>query len=516
MINYSNLPQKPGCYIYKNNKGRVIYVGKAKNLKKRVASYFTKNEQDPKTLAMLKKAFSIDYFVTTNEVEALVLENSLIKKHKPKYNINLKDSKKYAYLKITSEEFPRLIVSRQKNENTFGPFVSAQERDSILKSMKKIFRLRTCKKMPKRACLRHHIKLCDAPCIGNITKEEYNQRIKKITQILKGNVNDVLKELKEEMEKASQKLFFERAIEKRNQYEALQNLKERQNMERQKKYDEDIINYLVAEGQVFLLLFNVYKGTLSNKQEFVFEYKEDFLREFIVQFYSEGNIPKELIIPEKIDPKVKNYLSEKRGDAVKITIPQRGEKKQLLELASKNAQTNFFGHTKKVHELGNKLRLKENPNVIEVFDISHYSGSSTVASMVQFRNGKPDKSNYRRFKIRSVEGVDDFSSIAEVIKRRYKRQLKEEKELPDLIVVDGGKGQLNSAIEKLHELNLNIPAIAIAKKDEELYLPGSKHPIKLDKKDTALKFLQEMRDEAHRFAVKYSRQLHKKSIKERK
>ncbi len=516
MIDYSNLPDKPGCYIYKNNKDKVIYVGKAKSLKKRVASYFTKNEHEPKTLAMLKKISSLDYIVTKNEVEALVLESSLIKKHKPKYNINLKDSKRYAYLKLTNEDFPRIIIARQKVENALGPFVSAQERDSILKAMKKIFRLRTCKKMPKRPCLRYHIKLCDAPCAGKITKEEYNIRIKKITQILKGNVNHALNDLKEEMEKASHMLYYERALEKRNQLEALEYLKEKQNMERQKKFDEDIINYIISNGQVFLLLFNIYKGTLSNKHEFVFEYKEDFLREFIVQYYSFQKVPKELIISEKIDPKVKDYLSEKRGDSVRITIPEKGEKKQLLELAKENATLNFFGHTKKVNELGNKLKLKEQPNVIEVFDISHISGTSTVASMVQFRHGKPDKSNYRRFRINSVEGVDDFSSISEVIERRYKRLLKEKKDMPDLIVVDGGKGQLGSALSKLDELNLNVPTIALAKRDEEIYFPGSKFPLRLDRKDTALKFLQEMRDEAHRFAVNYSRQLHKNSIKIKK
>ncbi|MFW6013819.1 MAG: excinuclease ABC subunit UvrC [Candidatus Nanoarchaeia archaeon] len=513
MFNYSELPEKPGCYIFKNKQGRIIYVGKAKSLKKRVASYFTKNDHEPKTQAMVCHINSFDYIVTNNEVEALVLENSLIKKNKPKYNINLKDSKKYAYLKLTSEVFPRIVVAREKGKNTYGPFVSAQERDNILKNMKKTFRLRTCKKMPKRPCLRYHIKLCDAPCNGSINSEEYNQKIKKVTQILKGNVNSVINKLRKEIEMSSKELYFERAIEKRNQLEALQYLKERQNMDRQKKYDEDIINYLTVEGQVFLLLFNVYKGVLNNKQEFVFEHKEDFLREFIVQYYSEEKVPKELIIPENIDPRVKDYLSEKRGNAVKLTLPLKGQKKQLLELARKNVEIDFFGHINKVCELRDKLKLKKNPNIIEVFDISHISGSSTVASMVQFRNGKPNKSNYRRYKIKSVEGVDDFSSIAEVIRRRYKKLLEETKDLPDLIVVDGGKGQLSSAIEKLKELNLKIPAIALAKKDEEIYFPGSKYSLRLDGKDTALKFLQEMRDEAHRFAIKYSRLLHKKSIK---
>lgn len=509
MIDHNSLPNKPGCYIYSNKRGKVIYIGKAKSLSKRVSSYFTKNDHDPKTKAMLEHVDSVDYIVTSNEVEALVLENSLIKKHKPRYNINLKDSKRYAYLRLTDENFPRLMIARQRKGRVFGPFVSAQERDNVLATLKKIFRLRTCKKMPKRACLRYHINLCDAPCLGNISENDYAKRISNVKRILNGKIDIVLKELQKEMQTASSNLFFEKAIEQRNQIEALQYLKERQNMERSKSFDEDIINYVIHKNQVFLLLFNVYKGTLSNKQEFVFEYKERFLSEFIVQFYSEEKVAKELILPEKPDDKIAEFLSAKRGNNVSVTVPKKGEKKQLLDLAKRNAEITFFGQIEKAEELGKKLKLKDTPNVIEVFDISHLSGTSTVASMVQFRQGRPDKNNYRRFKIRTVEGVDDFKAISEVVQRRYKRLKEENNAYPDLVIIDGGKGQLASAMDEIKKLGLKIPVISIAKRDEEIFMPYSRFPIKLDKKEKALRFVQEMRDEAHRFAIKYNRQLRK-------
>ncbi|MGM5483134.1 MAG: excinuclease ABC subunit UvrC, partial [Nanobdellota archaeon] len=399
--------------------------------------------------------------------------------------------------------------ARSKKGKVFGPFVSAQERDTILSTLKKIFRLRVCKNMPKRPCLRYHIKLCDAPCIGVISEDNYAIKLKNITKILSGNINVVLDELKEAMQKASDELRFERAIELRDQIESLSYLKERQNMERSKKYDEDIINYTEKDDNIYLLLFNVYKGTLANKQEFVFEKKEDFLTDFIIQFYSEQIIPKELILPENVDPALEKFLRKKNNEKVNIVVPKRGEKKQLLDLAKENAKITFFGQSQKVQELGNKLKLQSSPEVIETFDVSHLSGTSTVASMVQFRHGVPDKTNYRRFKLKSVDGIDDFKGIAEAVKRRYSRLKKERQNMPDLIIIDGGKGQLKSALEEIQKLGLKIPVISIAKQNEEIFFPYSRHPLMLDKKEKSLKFVQEMRDEAHRFAIKYNRQLRK-------
>ena len=317
------------------------------------------------------------------------------------------------------------------------------------------------------------------------------------------------------MKLASQKLEFEKAIKLRDQISAIESLNEVQNMERKRKCNEDIIHYIIHEEQVFLLLFNIYKGTLSDKSEFVFDYKKDFLEEFLVQYYSDNEIPKEIILPEKVDNSIRDFLTHKKGNKVTVTVPKRGEKKKLLELVKKNVEISFFGDFIKVEELQKKLGIEELPVVIECFDISHLSGTSAVGSMVQFRNGKPDKSNYRRFKIQSEDAFgDDFASISEVVRRRYTRLKSENLPLPDLIIIDGGQGQLISAIRELRKLSLIIPTISIAKKFEEIYLPGRKDPLTLDRKEKALQFIQEMRDEAHRFAIKYNKHLRSKKIVE--
>jgi excinuclease ABC subunit C len=305
---------------------------------------------------------------------------------------------------------------------------------------------------------------------------------------------------------------YEQALRRRNQLTALKHLQEKQHMERQKRYNEDIINYMEIEDNIYLMLFNVYKGTLTNKNDFVFSYQPDFLEEFILQYYADHPIPKELILPESISESLIDFLSKQRGSKAKITIPQRGEKKQLLRLVKKNIDITFFAATKKIAALQQRLRLHEQPIVIECFDISHLSGTSMVGSLVQFRNGKPDKNNYRRFRIRSVEGIDDTKAIAEVVHRRYTRLLRERKSFPNLIIIDGGKGQLNSALSTLDDIGLTTPVISIAKRLEEIYLPGRTMPLMLKKNDAALQYIQEIRDEAHRFAIKYNRLLRTKKV----
>ena len=514
MYNIDHIPKNPGCYIFKNKNDKAIYVGKAKNLKKRLNSYQYKKDLDLKTRAMLSNAKKIDFIVTDNEVESLILENTLIKKYQPKYNIRLKDAKSHTYLLLTDEEYPRLIINRDKKGKgkLFGPFVNAQERNYLLHFIRKTFMIRTCKKMPKKPCLRYHIKLCNAPCIGNISKEEYNRKIIKVKMMLSGKTYELLKKLEQEMKKYSDKKMFEQAIFTRDEINAVKYLNEQQKMQREKRYNEDIINYEIKDDKVYLMLFNIFKGTLSNKEEFVFDYNQDFFEEFIIQYYSEKPIPKELIIPQKVAESVKQFLCETKQSSVKITIPEKGEKKKLLRLVLKNIEIMFFADIDKVKTLKTRLHLNQDPFVIECFDISHLSGTSTVGSMVQFRNGKPDKSNYRRFRIRTVEGIDDTAAIAEVVKRRYNRLKKEEKELPDLIIIDGGCGQLNYALKELEKLNVKIPIISIAKKYEEIYIPGYIQSLRLEKKDKALHFIQEIRDEAHRFAIKYNRLLRKKEM----
>ncbi len=466
MIDIHSVPNKSGCYLFKNESGTVVYVGKAKNLRKRVKSYFQKTNLDPKTRGLVGNIYSVDHIATDNEVEALILENNLIKKYKPKYNIDLRDSKNYAYIQETHERYPRFILSRRKDgKGTFyGPFVSAQARDHVLYVLNKTFRFRRCRRLPKKACLRFHINLCSAPCIKKDSEKDYEERVRRARIILKGRSEEIVSELELEMNQAVGIKNFEKALELRDQIYSLKLLQEEQKMDRKQKHNEDIIGFIEREGKVFLMLFNIYKGTLINKEEFTFSQSPDFFEEFLLQYYSENETPKELILPFEISPALKDYLNSRRGSKLRITVPKRGEKKKLLDLVLKNIETSFFGDLTKIEELRDSLGLSELPFVIECFDISHLSGTSTVGSMVQFRNARPDKTNYRRFKIRTVEGVADTAAISEVVRRRYYRLKKENAELPDLIIIDGGAGQLSAALNSLKHLGLRIPVIAVAKR----------------------------------------------------
>lgn len=509
------IPSSPGCYLFRDSAKKIIYIGKARDLKKRVSSYFQKKDHDPKTGQLVKNIDSVEFITTDNESEALILENTLIKKHRPKYNIDLKDSKRYAFLRITDEEYPRLLTARDRKAKGkyFGPFVSGSERKDIQETLTRIFRIRTCRKFPTRPCLRHHINLCDAPCVNLISKEDYNSGIGKAEMALKGHTKELSELLHEEMKKYSSEKKFEKALSARNQIQALEGLSEKQKMERDRRYNEDIMNYFVKDNKVYLMLFNIYKGTLANKSEFVFDKIDGFFEEFIVQYYDEHEIPKEIILPESISPAVHEFLEKKKNSKITITVPKIGEKKQLLELVSKNIELTYFGDIGKAEALKKSLHLNFDPEVIECFDVSHLSGTLTVGSMVYFRNGKPDKNNYRRFKIVSYMGNDDFSGIAELVMRRYKRLVEEKKEMPSLIMIDGGLGQLNAALSSLQKLNLQIPIISLAKKLEEIYVPGNDMPVRLDMKDRGLLYLRQIRDEAHRFAINYNKLLRKKEIK---
>ena len=515
MIDYHSLPSDPGCYQFLDDTGTVIYVGKAKNLKKRVGSYFSHTVKDPKTAAMVSAAASLDFIVTKKEVEALILENSLIKRLQPKYNIDLKDSKRYAYIHLTDEPYPRIHYVREKTGggDYFGPFVSAKGREHILHVLKKTFRIRSCKKIPKRPCLRYHIGSCLAPCTGEISEEAYADQIGRVREILKGNSAALIQHMKQEMASASQAQNFEKALELRDQIQSIQHLSERQAVERVKETDEDIINYQIRKDTVYLMLFSVYKGVLGEKQEFTFSYHPTAIEEFMVQYYGENEPPSELILPEVPDEAIPEYLSYQKGKKVRITVPQRGDKKDLLEIVSRNIETTFFGGEEKVTALQKRLRLPEPPQVIECFDISHHAGSAMVGSMVQFRYGMPDKRNYRRFKIRTVEGIDDFAAIKEVVRRRYARIATENGDFPDLIIIDGGKGQLHAAGDALKDLNISIPLISVAKREEEIFVPHFPHPLPIKKNEKVSLFIQEIRDEAHRFAVTYNRTLMKKRIR---
>jgi excinuclease ABC subunit C len=513
MIDTALIPHTPGCYLFSDTAGTIIYVGKAKDLKKRVTSYFQKKDHDKKTQNLVNLIASVDIMVTDTETEALLLENNLIKKHQPKYNIDLKDAKRYAYIELTREKFPRVGIARQMNRmdaRYFGPFVSAAERDALLRVIKRVFSLRSCRKLPKRACLRHHMRTCCAPCVGGISEGDYQVQVDRAMALLKGKSSELIARLQQDMAECSAAEEFEKALTIRNQIAAIEHLAERQHVERPKETDQDVIAYTIASDTVYLMVFSVEKGLLSGKQEYSFNYREDFFEEFLVLYYADRTPPAELILPLEVGEAMAGYLSDRKGRIVQVTVPKIGEKKKLLELVAKNIEHAFLKNELKVKDLQGCVDLDTAPEVIECFDISHLSGTFTVGSMVQFRRGVPEKKNYRRFKIKTVEGIDDFASIAEIVKRRYHRLVDESRELPDLIIIDGGRGQLSAAFGALQGLELKIPIIAIAKREEEVYLPGKTLPQRLDEKGMALRYIQEIRDEAHRFAIAYHTLLRKK------
>lgn len=519
MIDLTAIPHAPGCYLFSDAGGTLIYVGKAKDLRKRVTSYFQKKDHDPKTRNLVALIASVDLMVTHTETEALLLENNLIKKHQPKYNIDLKDAKRYAYIEITRETFPRIGIARQtkcEDATYFGPFVSAAERDAILRVIKRVFVLRSCRKLPKRACLRYHLESCSAPCVGAVSEEDYRLLVDRASALLRGKSRELLDQLRAEMAEYADQQEFEKALAIRNQIAAIERLEERQHVERPKEADQDVIAYTVAGDRVYLMVFSVEKGLLSGKQEYSFDHHDDFFEEFLVLYYADRTPPQELIIPCEVGEGMAGYLSERKGRAVQVTVPKMGEKKKLVELVEKNIEQAFMKNELKVKDLQQSLGLAQPPEVIECFDISHLSGTSMVGSMVQFRGGAPDKKNYRRFKIRTVVGIDDFASVAEVVKRRYRRLSEENASFPDLIIIDGGKGQLTAALGALEGLGPAIPVIALAKREEEVYLPGEMLPRRLDRKGMALCFLQEIRDEAHRFALAYNRLLRSRTLTGRK
>lgn len=500
-VDYNTLPENPGCYIYKNKDGSIIYIGKAKNLKKRVASYFTKKDHDDKTNQLIDEISTIDYIITTNEIEALLLENNLIKKHYPRYNIDLKDSRRYAYLYLNEDDIPYIEIARKRDKDGqyFGPFTSGRLRREIEKILTRNFRILTSKPSNLKK--------------KSINKAEYKERLKQAVKILKGDVDSLIEELTSQMHDASSKTHFEHAMNLKNQIEALESLKEKQNMEMRRNYDADIVNFIKFDNKIYLLLFNVYKGILENKQEFELEEEDNFLEEFLIKYYLQNQVPKEIILPIEIDKSIINYIEKEKKTKINIILPKQGTKKSLLDLALKNVKISLFGEKQKVIELQKALNLHISPDIIECFDISHLRGKDTVASMVTFKSGKPNKNSYRRFKIMSTDNSDDYIAMREVIYRRYAKSLKETLPMPDLIVIDGGKGQLSSAMQILKELKLeNIQIISLAKKLEEIYVPNQKEPISLPKNSPALHLLQAIRDEAHRFAISYNRLLRKKQV----
>lgn len=538
------LPKQPGVYLMKDKYGKIIYVGKAKVLRSRVRSYFQQaRQQSYKTDILKQHIYDFDYLVTDSEVEALILESTLIKKHEPMYNIRLKDDKSYPFIKVTiNEEFPRVFKTRlvkKDGARYFGPYTDLDAVYKTLNILKEIFPIRSCKKKiafdqsGERACLNYHINKCLGPCIGAISKEEYSRLVKEVILFLEGKADELTKGLRERMVMAAEKLNFEKAAFYRDSLEAVQTIIQNQKVLTEDLMDRDVISIALEENRACLQVMIIRQGRLQGQEYFMMDgIAEDqpgeIMTAFIKQYYFEQSlIPREVLLevaladPETIGEWLKNIAERK----VSLLVPQKGLKKHLIDMAQKNAQENLKKERVKetyasnrplkgVQELQNYLGLKRPPIRIEGFDISHIQGSDTVASLVVFENGQPKKSDYRRFKIRIAEGSpDDFASMNEVVGRRYARLQAEGQKLPDLILIDGGKGQLNAAVAILNDLGiLDQQILGLAKREEEVFLPGRSESILLPRHSEALYLIQRVRDEAHRFAVSFHRKLRTKRM----
>ncbi len=540
----ADFPEKPGVYIMKDKRNRIIYVGKAVSLKNRVRSYFQSHKNLPvKVASMVSKIEDIEYIVTDSEVEALILECNLIKFHKPRYNILLRDDKQYPYIRITlNERFPRIEVVRTVKKDGaryFGPYANAGAMREAIDVINKIFPIRSCKKdlsevpIDERPCLNYHIKRCLAPCQGFVKDEEYNEMINNIIMFLEGKRETLVKQLKDRMQEAAEKLDFERAAVLRNQISALEKVLEKQKVVSTDMIDQDIIAMARGSGIVCIQVFFIREGKLISREPFILNNTDDIERQeiltsFVKQFYNNAHfIPKEIIIDEDIDDRdtIEEWLSRKKGQKVYVLIPKRGEKKKLAQMVAENARAYLeqvesreererIRNLQALEELKIFLNLKELPQRIEAFDISNTQGTESVASMVVFEGAQPKKEEYRKFKIKTVEGPNDFESMKEVISRRFKRALSGDRKfqkLPDLLLIDGGKGQLKYAREALKELGLShILTIALAEEYEHIFVEGRDDPIVLPENSEALFLVQRVRDEAHRFALSFHRSLRSK------
>ena len=511
-MDISKIPRNPGVYIFKDKDSGIIYIGKAKSLKARVSSYFNKStDHSAKTRHLVGRINDIEYIVVDNEVEALLLENLLIKKHKPKYNIALKDSKTFAYILITSEEYPKILSTRKsgKNGNYFVPFTDGFSRIELIKLVVSLFKLRTCSKMPKRPCLNYFIGTCTAPCAKHVSKEDYKKQVADALSFLKGNTHEVIERLQEEMKSASKNLRFEAALKIKKQIESINHLKEKQKVDRIARTDQNVVAMQIMDDRAVIEVFTISKGAILAKKEFNLEYEEEIFENFIKIYYYAANIPDEIIVSHEFwkndDEKsiIEEYLERLKGSKVLLTYPYRGDKLALVEMAIKNI--NLSSNPVALKNIKEKLKLPCIPRTIECFDISNLSYDYVVGAMVQYVNGKPNPSGYRRFEIKSFRGANDFSAISEIVSRRYGRLQRENAPYPDLIIIDGGIGQLRSALSALKLIGVSIPAIALAKKNEEIYVPGMNIPIAVPINSPMMLLLRQIRDNVHRFALSYNR-----------
>jgi excinuclease ABC subunit C len=533
----SNLPGKPGVYLFFNDKKKVIYVGKANNLRSRVKSYFHSKNPNAKTEALVSKITDLELVVTDSEIEALVLENNLIKELKPRYNVNLKDDKSFPFIKVTNEPYPRIFSTRRvirDGSKYFGPYTSVKNMKAALRMINQVFKIRSCKfdindetidKKKFKVCLDYHIKKCDGPCEGLVSQKDYNDMVDEVVKVIRGRTDDLIKELNDKMKTASTNMEFEKAAEIRDKIEQLQIISSKQKVVSNDFEDRDVISIAFEDKDSACSVFNIRGGKLVGKKQLRLSLlgKEelDEIYNSAIKFYygDHVEIPKEILLEtEPLEKELlEEWLNQKAEKKVKIFIPQRGELKALVMMCKENANLQLKEiQLQKMKKEGNvpfalsalqrDLRLKILPRRIECFDISNIQGSDSVASMVVFVDGKPKKSEYKKFIIKEVEGPDDFASMQEVIRRRYTRLLNEKVSLPELIIVDGGKGQLSSACEILDSLGIKqYNIIGLAKRLEEVFFPENSEPESIPKTSSGLKLLQQIRDEAHRFAITFHR-----------
>lgn len=550
------LPDKPGVYLMKNTLGEIIYVGKAKILKNRVRQYFqnSKNHTE-KVRAMVKNIAEFEYIVTDSEIEALILECNLIKKYSPKYNISLKDDKFYPFIKVTTnEDFPRVFVTRNYSKDGnkyFGPYPNAGVVYETMNLIRKLFPLRTCKKLiveggkESRPCLNYHIKKCNAPCAGYISKDEYMTMINEIIDVLGGKDKKLIEKLTDEMNEASMELNFEKAASLRDKIIAIKGVAEKQKVFRVKDTDEDYINLYKDEKDCCVQVFFLRDGRITGREHFIienssFEDDENIISQFIVTFYGgTASIPKNIYIPKSEEIKtLQEFLTIKRGSNAYIKIPQKGEKKETLELVKNNAKVVLEQFKQKIlqenelnriclDELQQLLELDEIPSRIEAYDISNIQGVDSVGSMIVFENGKAKNSDYRRFRIKTVKNANDYESMREILERRFSRGLEEIKEIqernlnfssgkfsnfPDLIMMDGGKGQVNIALEVLNKLGINIPVCGLVKDDTHSTrgIIYNNQELIINRTTGLMQLIRRIQDEVHRFAITYHRTLRDK------
>ena len=538
------VPTKPGVYFFKNETGEIIYIGKAKHLRNRVRSYFQNSKhQSAKNISMIKRIADIEWIVVRTEVEALLTEANLIKKHQPHYNINLRDDKSFPYIRITKEPYPRIFITREiirDGSKYFGPYTDVRHLRRSLKAVHRIFPVRSCdyfiddksiKDKKVSLCLDYHIKKCDGPCEGMVNEKDYNDMIKQVIEFLQGRTKETELYIKNQMQKASTQMRFEDAGIYRDQLHAIGKFKDQQRKVAADFEDRDVFALAKEEDYGVAVIVRIRNGRITSREKISLRNIDDsdevMMETIITRFYLETDfIPKEISLPN--DPNNKDqlitWLKEKRGGAIKLQIPQKGERAKEVRLAFQNAKL-LLGEwlinrkkrmelvPKMINQLQEDLHMKVPPRKIEAFDISHLGGTNTVASMVCFVDGKPRKSLYRKFKVKTVDGIDDFASMREIVQRRYKRVKKEGISLPDLILIDGGKGQLSMAVSALRELGLDyLPIIGLAKRLEEVFIPGSSDAQSIHKQSPGLILLRRIRDEAHRFAITFQKQQRTKTI----